>query len=182
MNDLSDEGTRQELTRKVNLSDELQIYGQAPQFLAFILEEAHHGRDLYLGTTLVSSLMYPVPVLGESFRATSGVNLYNEMIYGKGGYNDQIIPFQGELYLNFHVPGIAVGYWLLGLATAWLQRAYQNATTVLDVDVTLYVSYWIVFLIQANPAILSQIFIYFLVPIYVYLASRCVLERLGRPD
>ena len=113
-----DASARQELTQKLKLGDEIQIYGQAPQFLAFILEQSEYGKNLYLGTTLISSVMHPVPVLGESFRATSGPSLYNEMIYGKNGFSDQIIPFQGELFLNFHIPGIIAGYWLLGLVTA----------------------------------------------------------------
>ena len=124
--------------------------------------------------------MLPVPVLGESFRPTSGVMLYNEMIYGKNSFRDQIIPFQGELFLNFHIPAIAAGYWLLGLVTAGLERAFKKAKTSLDIYVVLYVSYWVLFMIQSNPAIVSQIFVYFLWPIYLYLVSRFLLTRLRR--
>jgi hypothetical protein len=173
-----DAGARQELTQKLKLADEVQVYGQAPQFLGFILEQTDYGRHLYLGITLVSSMMYPVPMLGETFRPTSGPSLYNEMIYGKNGGSDQIIPFQGELFLNFHIPGIAAGYWLLGLVTAGLQHAFKRASTALEVYMTLYVSYWILFLIQANPAIVSQIFVFFLWPIYLYVATRWLLTKL----
>jgi hypothetical protein len=175
-----DASARQELTQKLKLGDEIQIYGQAPQFLAFILEQSEYGKHLYLGLTLISSVMHPVPVLGENFRATSGPSLYNEMIYGKNGFSDQIIPFQGELFLNFHILGIIAGYWLLGVVTARLQHAFKEARTALDLYMTLYVSYWVVFLIQANPAIVSQIFVYFLGPIYVYFATRMVVSKLRR--
>jgi len=181
MNELAGDAlARQQLTQKLNLAEEIQVYGQAPQFLGFILEKTDYGRSLYLGYTLVSSLMHPVPLLGESFRPTSGASLYNEMIYGKNGNNDQIIPFQGELYLNFHIPGIAVGFWLLGVVTAGLQYALKKASTSLEIYATWYVSYWILFLILANPAIVSQICVYFLWPIYLYMGLRFLLTRLRR--
>lgn len=172
-----DASARQELVKKFKLIDEIQVYGQAPQFLAFVLEQCDYGRDLYWGTTLISSLMLPVPVLGEGFRPTSGPVIFNEMIYGKYGSQDQIIPFQGELFLNFHIPGIAAGYWLLGLLTSRLQVAFNGAIISIDMYILMYVSYWVLFVIQANPAIVSQIFVFFLSPIYLYLATRFLLTR-----
>jgi hypothetical protein len=174
----SDSLARQELAQKLHLVEELQVYGQAPQFLGFILEKTYYSRTLYLGYSLFCSIMQPVPTLGEPFRAASGPTLYNEMIYGKNGFNDQIIPLQGELYLNFHIPGIAAGFWLLGLVASGLQHAFKKATTALDIYSTLYVSYWVLFLIQANLAIISQIVIFFLWPVYSYVGLRFVLTRL----
>src|SRR5512135_2815748 len=115
---VGDASARQSLTQELDLIDYIQVYGQAPQFLAFVLEQCDYGRDLYWGTTLISSLMLPVPVLGEGFRPTSGPVIYNQMIYGKDASQDQIIPFQGELFLNFHILGVAAGYWVLGLLTS----------------------------------------------------------------
>jgi hypothetical protein len=183
MNELAgDSGARAELAQKLNMAEQIQVYGQAPQFLGFVLEQTDYGRNLYLGTTLISSLMHPVPLLGEHFRPTSGPTLYNEMIYGKNGFNDQIMPFQGELFMNFHIPGIAAGYGLLGLATAALQRLFYRARSALQIYATLYVSYWVLFLIQANPAIVSQICIYFLWPIYLYVATGWLLTWFRRPS
>ena len=41
--------------------------------------------------------------------------MYNELIYGYGNI-DQILGFGAELYWNFGIPGIVVGYFLLGFA------------------------------------------------------------------
>ena len=92
------------IANNTNLNDELQTYGGGPQFVAFLLEDTHYARDLHYGKTLVSSAMSPVPVLGASFRPSSGVTFYNELVYGSANFLDQIIPFQGELFITFTCP------------------------------------------------------------------------------
>ena len=76
--------------------------------------------------------MSPVPVVGASFRPSSGVTFYNELVYGSANVVDQIIPFQGELFINFHLPGVLLGFFLLGVSIRWLQGRFDRAPTVLQ--------------------------------------------------
>src|SRR5437016_11490490 len=95
----------------------VQVYGNGPQFLGFLLEETHWGSDLQLGHGLVAAVMSPVPIVGASFREHSGTAFYNRLM-NRGSANDQIVPFEGELFLNFHLIGIVFDFGLLGLLVA----------------------------------------------------------------
>ena len=86
-----------------DLSEEFQVYACAPQFLGYFLEQTGWGKTLYWGSTLIGSALHPVPLLGKGFRDSSGVAIYNRAIYGDTGTEDQIVPFQGELFVNFHL-------------------------------------------------------------------------------
>ena len=46
-------------------SEQLQIYACGPQFLGYLLEEAGWGKPLYWGSTLVASVLHPVPLPGK---------------------------------------------------------------------------------------------------------------------
>ena len=146
----------------------VQVYGAAPQFLGFMLERGQFGRDLYWGRTLISSTLYPVPVLGKPFRPTSGVVIYNEMIYGSSGFLDQNVPFQGELFLNFHLAGVLAAFAILGWLTIRLQALFDTATQPIEQYIWMVVAIWLLFLIQGSLSVVSQILIYSFWPIYVF--------------
>jgi hypothetical protein len=146
----------------------VQVYGASPQFMGFFLEQMGLGSQLYWGKTLLSSLLYPLPILGKPFRSTSGVALYNLSIYGYPEKIDQIVPFQGELFINFHVIGVIAGYILLGYLTVKLQRAFENAHNTFETFSLFYFAIWLLFLIGGSIAVTSQIYIYFFWPIYIY--------------
>jgi ABC-type Na+ efflux pump permease subunit len=117
--------------------------------------------------------MYPVPVLGAPFRESSGVALFNRLIYGNETL-DQVIPFAGELFLNFHLLGVIAGYGLLGLAIAVLQHRFSCAGQSLDAYVFFFVALWLSSLIFSSVAAVSQIFIYMMWPLYGYVfVKRC---------
>ena len=161
------------LKRIVNNSDfneELQTYAGGPQFLAFLLQDTHYARDLHHGKTLVSSAMSPVPVVGAQFRPSSGVTFYNELVYGSADCVDQIIPFQGELFINFHLPGVLLGFFLLGVSIRWLQGRFDRAPTALQAFAWQYGAIWLAFLVAGGVAGASQVFVFFFWPIYALAA------------
>ena len=153
-----------------SFSDQLQIYACGPQFLAYFLDEAGWGKPLYWGSTLVASAMDPVPMLGKSFRDSSGAAIYNRAIYGNSGFEDQIVPLQGELFLNFHLPGIVAGFFALGLLIGKCQGLFETAGSAFAAFAIHYVAMWAGMLILWSLAVFSQILVYFCWPIYVCLA------------
>jgi hypothetical protein len=163
---------REQVLNKVSLSHEIQIYTSAPQFLGFLLSRTNFGHDPKYGRTLVSSLMYPVPLLGKPFRAHSGTLIYNRLIYGNTEYPDQVVPFQGELFLDFTVPGVLVGYLCLGFAVAAIQRAFQRARTAMRAFAWQYAALWLSFLVIGSLSVVSQVAIYFFWPFLIFEALR----------
>ena len=66
------------------------------------------------------------PILGKPFRKNSGTAIYNRLIYGMLDAQDQIAPFQGEAFLDFHLAGVLVGFSVLG----WIAFELQSAFTL----------------------------------------------------
>ncbi len=160
---------RRSVVDKVNLNHELQIYTSAPQFLAYLLERTGWGADPHYGRTLLSSAMYPVPRLGAPFRATSGLEIYNHLIYGEQSSDtDQVVPVQGELFLDFTLPGVVAGYLCLALAVGGLQRGFERAKSAFGAFAWQYVATWVAFLVIGGLAVFSQVALYFFWPILVY--------------
>ena len=145
----------------------VQIYGNGPQFLGFLLEETE-GRGLEWGRGLAAGMLSPVPILGKDFRSDSGTALYNQL-FNRGDAEDQVISFAGELFLNFHVPGVVAGFALLGALLSWLQNAFLRAHSALPVYVIQLTAIWLLFLVVGSVSVVSQIAIYFYPPIYLYL-------------
>ena len=155
--------------------DEIQIYGAGPQLTAFILEGDEIDSQTQKSGTLISSILYPVPILGKSFRETSGVVRFNQMIYGDTDNFDQNIPYDAEFYLNFQMAGVVVGYLLLGFATALIHRQFFFASRPIASYAWLTLGIWTVF--PASLPVLSQICVYSFWPIYVYAFFRSFLEN-----
>lgn len=146
----------------------VQIYASAPQMSAYLIESLE-GK-FYYGETLLPSLIYPVPVLGKPYRDISGPGIFNELIYGETESVDQVIPLDGELFINFHLAGVVLGYLVLGCALAWLQRKFVAARTPVESYAWLMIALWTLF--PGSLAIVSQIYLYSFWPIYVYFAAR----------
>jgi hypothetical protein len=147
--------------------DFLQVYAQGPQFSAYLIEKVGPQPPLYYGQTLISSLLYPLPILGKPFRETSGVVVYNRLIYGDSGILDQIIPYEAELYINWHIPGVISGFAFLGWLLSWFQRRFLRAETPVESYCWLVLALWTVF--PGSLPVVSQQYIYFFWPIYIYL-------------
>lgn len=172
--DLAEAATAPELwaVSTSHVSDFLQVYGGGPQFLGNFVERFGFGDTLLYGRGLFSSLMDPVPILGKPFRASSDVALYNKAIYGELGFLDQIVPFQGELFVNFHFIGVVVGFTLLGAIVARLEIAFEGSISGIDAFTIYLISIWVQFLVVGSLAVTSQIFIYFMLPYYAYFVLR----------
>jgi hypothetical protein len=156
------------LQDKVDISDMAQMYGGAPHYLGFLLERSHWGRDPHWGVVTVSSILSPVPELGKPFRASSGFGIFNRLIYGPDAYADQVVPFQGETFLDFHIVGIAFGSAILGWVLYRLQRAFEQSQSSVEVYIWQYLSVWTCFLIFGSIGVTSQVLIYSCWPIYLF--------------
>jgi len=142
----------------------MQIYASAPQMTAYLIESLE-GK-FYYGKTLLPSLVYPIPVLGKPYRDTSGTGIFNELIYGDTESVDQVIPLDGELYINFHLAGVVLGKVLLGCFLAWLQGKFVGAPNPVESYAWLMMALWTVF--PGSLAVTSQIYVYSFWPIYIY--------------
>jgi hypothetical protein len=161
-----------------DLNQAIQVYGAAPQFLAFVMTHAEQMPPR-LGRTLVSGIASPVPILGKPFREGSGTGLYNGWVYGSSDFRDQVIPFAGELYIDFRLAGVVVGFLLLGAVVARLQVGFVLTATALGAFVAQYVGMWIAFPIIGSAEVVSQVFVYFMWPIYVCIGYRLLQSRNG---
>jgi hypothetical protein len=160
---------RDQMIERVDLSDTVQMYGSAPQYLGYLLEATHWGRDPHWGGVTASSVLSPAPKIGKPFRNSSGSAIFNQVIYGTTEVADQAIPFVGETYLDFNVFGVIAGYALLGWVAYRLQRAFENAQSLLEVYIWQYFSVWTLFLIFGSIAVTTQILFYSSWPAYAYL-------------
>ena len=148
----------------------VQIYASAPQMTAYLIE-ALEGK-FYYGATLLPSLVYPVPVLGKPYRDASGPALFNELIYGQTEPLDQVIPQNGELYVNLHLAGVIIGNVLLGGFLVWLQGKFIAAPNPVESYAWLMMALWTVF--PGSASVTSQIYVYSFWPIYSYFMIKAV--------
>ena len=176
----NDPSVRDFLADKVELSEMFQVYGGAPQFLGFFLETGKWGADPQWGKVLVSSALAPLPILGKPFRENSGTAIYNRLIYGMLDVEDQIAPFQGEAFLDFHLAGVLAGFCLLGWIAFKLQTAFVQSQSFFEMFIWQYFSVWTFFLIFGSLSVVSQIFIYFCWPFYLYFICRGLKSRSAR--
>jgi hypothetical protein len=103
---------------------QLQVYLQAPQFGAFVIDAASRQGTV---RTVIPSFLESLPVLGRSFRGSSGSWAYNTYIYGSAIARDQVLPVVEEFYWNYGMVGVLAGGILIGIAFAWLQKRLQVA-------------------------------------------------------
>ena len=162
----NDSATINHLASKIDFAEQLQLYSSGPQFVAYLLENKEWGERLDWGKSLLASLMWPVPVLGKSFRANSSVAIYNSMVYGNTRTIDQPVPFAGELFINLHLAGVILGYAVLGCLVGRVQHAFENTASSLGTFSLQYVAIWLCYAIHTSAMVVSQMFIYFCLPIY----------------
>jgi hypothetical protein len=163
---LNDKGAVNNLTTNIDISEQLQLYSSAPQFTAYLLEASQWGEGVSAGQTLVASLMFIVPILGKPFRPDSGVALYNSLIYGNSTTLDQPIPFAGELFINFRLLGIILGYALIGFLIRRLQDEFEDTASSLKTFSLIYLTIWLCYSIHSSAMVVSQMLLYFCLPIY----------------
>lgn len=151
-------------------SDNIQAYSVGPQYTGIFYDYIGWGERLFGGSTLIASLLSPVPVLGKGFRTTDGPALFNYAIYGVQGIEDQILPFAAELFANFHALGVVAGFVALGMLLGKLDHWFQACGSTFSAFALQYAAMWAAMLTTWSVSIFAQILIYFFGPIYVYLA------------
>jgi hypothetical protein len=168
------------LREHIDIAEVAQMYGGAPQYLGFLLEESHWGSDPRWGVVTLSSILAPIPVIGKSFRRNSGYGIYDRMIYGTDAIVDQNPPFQAESFLDFHVVGILFGSAMFGWVLHRLQRAFERSRSSIEIYIWQYLSVWTCFLIfgLSGLNVQSQVMCYYCWPIYAYWYSK---KRLRLP-
>jgi oligosaccharide repeat unit polymerase len=158
------------LREHIDVAEVAQMYGGAPQYLGFLLEESHWGSDPRWGVVTVSSILAPIPVLGKSFRHNSGYGIYNRMLYSTEAIVDQNPPFQAESFLDFNIVGVLFGSAIFGWVLHRLQRAFERSRSSIEIYIWQYLSVWACFLIFgfAGLNVQSQVLCYYCWPIYAY--------------
>ena len=164
------------LAGQTNLNTQLQVYGAAPQYFGYLLDVSGYTVDGSWGRSLLDSVLSPVPLLGKAFRADSTVAHYNLLIYGSTVSQDQNVPFVGELFWNFQVAGIVLGFFLLGVVAARLQRSFDAAVSPISAYVWCWMSIWTLLLITGSSGVTSQLYVQDFWPVYVW----CGIEYLRR--
>jgi len=175
-----DPSARDVVLKKPYVMESVQAYGAAPQFMGFLLENNGWTAAPCWGAVTVSSILSPLPILGKPFRESSGPTIYNMMIYGTPEIVDQIVPFQGELFLDFNIVGVIIGYCFLGWIAHKLQRAFERSRSSLDFFIWQYAAIWMFFLIFGSISVVSQVYFYFGWPIYLYFLYRRLRSRSAR--
>ncbi len=162
------------------LAEFFQIYASGPQMTAYLIEQRGEGAPLYWGRSLVCSAIYPVPVFGKAFRDGSGVALLNMLIYQDPDNVDQIIAYDAELYINFLLPGVVLGYGLIGWFLRVCQRRFLGAPHAGESYAWLMLALWTVF--PGSLPVLSQMCVYFFWPFYLYFAAGWLDRRRPASD
>ncbi|MET0897018.1 MAG: hypothetical protein ABWY45_03795 [Mycobacterium sp.] len=162
-----------------SFTDLLQIYGNGPQFWALIVQEVDQTGTRH-DESIVSSALFPVPMIGKPFREDSGPTVYNELIYGRPGIDDQVLGFGPELYWNFGILGIVGGYLLFGFAVRRFDDRVEGAPDALASYCWSYCGIWVALLAINSVTVLAQIVVYFFWPIFAmfivaYLARSHIL-------
>jgi len=168
---------RRDVLLSQDLGSQLQTYASAPQFTGYLLETAAGSHERFSPRVLLASLLSPVPIVGKAFRERSGPALYNRLIYGNVDVMDQIIPFEGEVYLCLGPSGLVGAFVAIGLIIGRMQRSFDLAPSAVDAYALQFTATWVAFLVQGSLASVSQIFIFVLWPIYGY----ALLRLRGRP-
>ncbi|MBY0508266.1 MAG: hypothetical protein K2X03_30415 [Bryobacteraceae bacterium] len=153
----------------IEISENLQAYGGGPQFTGLFYDRIGWSERPFGGSTLLASVMSPVPVLGKGFRESSGPALFNAALDRGPGVEDQIIPFATELFANFHLPGVIAGFALLAYLLSQAELWFSAARSTFTAFAIQYAALWAAMLAAWSAAIYSQILIYFFLPIYFYL-------------
>jgi hypothetical protein len=166
-----------------SFTDDLQVYGNGPQFWATVVQEVDRAGTRH-SESIVGSAMYTVPVLGKPFRNASGDTAYNELIYGQPDISDQILGFGPELYWNFGIPGIVVGYFLFGFAVRRFDDRVEAAPDALASYSWSYCGTWVALLAVNSISVQAQMIVYFFWPIFAmfgiaYLARSRILAGSG---
>lgn len=109
------------------VDEDLATRGLDNQLIAFYVFP--HHIPFQWGKSWLALLALPIPrALWKEKPVMTPGGLVRDKFYGGGG--SLPLGYLGDLYANFHLPGILLGYWLLGLyhrfLYEWLRRKPKN--------------------------------------------------------
>ena len=152
----------------LDLSENIEVYAGGPQLTGVFYSQLGWGEHLYFGSSIVSSVLSPIPVLGKGFREGGGPIVYNQAIYGMSGIDDQIPPFASELFANFHIGGVLFGFVGFGVVLATMERWLGTITSTFGAFVIQYIATWGAMMSVWSISVYVQILFYFLGPVYLF--------------
>lgn len=147
------------------LLEQLQVYGNAPQQMAFAISSDPGFM------TIGSSVLSPIPIIGEAFRGSSGPVVYNDAIYG-GGVLDQILPAAVEFYWVGGAISVILGFGAFGLLLGHLARISRTERDPLRLYFALLAGLWIALSLVWSISVISQLFVYLWVVPYLIVKVR----------
>jgi len=143
--------------------DSVAMYFQSPYLPGVLYEGVPAAYGVH---SLVGSAARPVPQLGAEFRGTSGQDLYNYEIY-RGASNDQILPTWAELERSVGIAGLAIFAWLVGALLRFAGSRVDDAASEASRFAYTFAVLWLVQVPITSIAVLSQIALYFALPLFV---------------
>ncbi|WP_157468932.1 hypothetical protein [Deinococcus murrayi] len=139
--------------------EQLQVYFGAPQFIAPMLETELGSES----ATVKSSLLESLPIVGESYRYTSGSYVYNQVIYRNliSIVRDQVYPVAAEIFINFGLLGMIMTHIFIGMVYCRLDAIYLSLANkgIVPMAFFLLILYFNASIIL-SISVLSQFFIY----------------------
>jgi hypothetical protein len=149
----------EEISFTSRLSEFVQVYANSPQFSGFALEKMDQISDR---SSIISSIMYPVPSLGAPFRSTSTNSAYNYVVYGIPEARDQYVVSVIEVFIHLGWFGILIYSVLIAGIFSILEKKFRgsfSAPTYITFSIYL-ISIYSCALIILNISVFSQFFIY----------------------
>jgi len=163
------------VTQRVDIMEYFQDYGQAPQYLAVMLDESHYGLEPRLGRLSAVSILTQIPKLTKALVPLNGHSYYSALT----GHAEENAPFIGEVFLDFNFMGVIVAFWLVGYATAILQQKVLNATDAFEVYVFQIMGVYLFASVLLSVDVLGLFFVFSMFPLYIYFAARPLLRKIG---
>lgn len=166
-------GLSTDVLDEIDYMEFFQLYGQAPQYLAIVVEDSHYGLRPSFGRISGASVLSQIPSLGAPLRPFNGHSYYAALT----GHPDENPSFVGEVFLDFNFLGVVVSFWLVGCAIAILQRRVLAATNAFEVYAFQMMSVFFVAAILISVDVLAQFFVFNMFPFYFYFALRPAVAR-----
>jgi hypothetical protein len=145
--------------------NELQLYGAAPQFLAYGLGITP---PVKYGQVTLNAALSPVPILGKWSRETDGTRIFNAGVYGVNSATvDQTLPTALEFYWDFGPAGVLVGFILVGALVGFCQRRFESAISSRHAFVWAFIGLWSSAMLILQIETYVQIMIGWSVPMFL---------------